>query len=111
VVTLLNNFFVPLYVENDEAAEIIKKAGKNSYGGHQWQLVQTHLILPTGELQELWRPSHNTGGEDPEDLHKALQDAIDRLGLPELTELPRKHKVVLDDPAGRAMEVTLRFPF
>lgn len=86
----LNGYFVPLYVDNATAAEILRKAGREPYETkEEWQLVQTHLLQPSGELVELWKPGATTGAQDPENLARALDAAIRELGLEPQPPLPR----------------------
>ena len=110
MIELLNNYFIPLYVENEEASDILLSKGKRPYVGQEWQLVQTHLILPSGALQELWRPGHNTGRDDPINLHRALQGAVEQLDLKASARPSKPYNAVQDDPEGAVLEVTLRFP-
>lgn len=87
----LNGYFVPLYVDNATAAEILRKAGRTPYETkEEWQLVQTHLLQPSGELVELWKPGATTGARDPENLAKALEAAIRELHLDPKPPLPRQ---------------------
>ena len=72
---------MPLYVENDEAEGILRAGGRAPYGADEWQLVQTHLIHRSGEIEELWRPSQDSGAEDPAALIAALDGAIAAHGL------------------------------
>jgi hypothetical protein len=112
VVETLNGYFVPLYVENEEAERILLEAGRKPYSGQEWQLVQTHLIMPSGELLELWRPGHNTGGDDPESLLTAMKTAITDLGLPEKPALPayRSPRPTSIGEGAALIETVLRFP-
>jgi hypothetical protein len=70
-----------LYLDNDQAAPILRKAGISPYEGYDWELVQTHLIFPDGHIEEFWRPTENGGSTDPPALKKALKDAIKKYNL------------------------------
>jgi hypothetical protein len=110
VVDSLNQYFIPLYVDNDEAEEILRAHGKKPYAPQDWQLVQTHLIMPDGNMQELWRPGHNTGGDDPENLRKALERAIDEFDLKPQPPITNQHTIPSVDAEGLVIEVNLRYP-
>lgn len=70
-----------MYVENEKAEEILISAGKKPYSGFEWQLVQTHLLSPSGELKELWRPGKDSGPEAAQELLQLLDNEIQTRNL------------------------------
>ena len=99
-------------MENDEAAPILASGGITPYTGQSWQLVQTHLIMPSGEIQELWKPGRDTGAADPDNLLAALDGAIEQLSLtrqpaPEITASRRLRDL---EEGGMLLQLSLRIP-
>lgn len=112
MVDKLNRYFVPLYVENDEAERILRAGGKEPYAEDQWQLVQTHLILKSGQIQELWRPGTDTGPNDALRLAAVLDVTISALGLSPGEPLPAYHNPRFDTvgEGGLLLRTVARFP-
>ena len=100
-------------MNNVVAQQILEDAGKIPYSGYDWQLVQTHLIFEDGSIEELWRPGHNTGSSDPEELIEALDGAVERLGLQPQPPIPSYVNPRLEavGDGGVAMKVILRYPY
>ena len=108
----LSRHFVPLYVENDAAEDILRSHGRQPYADDEWQLVQTWLLLPDGALRELWRPGAHTGDGDQGELLQALDGAISEL---ELGEMPapapyRNERLDTVGTDGALLEVVVRVP-
>lgn len=105
----LNRYFIPLYVDNAAVEKILLAAGRRPYRGKEWQLVQTHLIEPSGALRELWRPQADSGATDALDLVKALDRAIVSLSLKEGAPLPGGVASSLGAEESRVFESVIRF--
>lgn len=91
---------------------MLRQGGVEPYGAHEWQLVQSHLLLGSGEIQELWRPGPDSGREDAADLIGALDKAIAQLELKPQPPLPgyTNPRLAAVGPGGLVMQVVLRFP-
>jgi hypothetical protein len=112
VVDRLSRHFVPLYVENDAAEQILRSHGQQPYADEEWQLVQTWLVLPDGELRELWRPGPRNGDGDQGELLRALDGAISDLALVDLPA-PAPHenqRLAAVGEDGALLEVVIRVP-
>ena len=99
-------------MDNATAESILTVAGKSPYKVFDWQLVQTHIIHEDGSIEELWRPGHNTGSDDPVELNKALEAFIQREGLTVRPPIPmaKNPRLAQVGEDGLALRVILRYP-
>ena len=99
-------------MENEIASEILRKAGKKNYSGFEWQLVQTHLVLPSGKVKELWRPGKDAGDDSAQDLLAHLDSQIEQLNLRRQKVLSPyvNPRLVTGPPNEVVLQVGLRVP-